>query len=355
MVRDLGRVALLAVINDILDFSKIEAGKLDLERVDFDLRDTLGDTVEVARALRAQQKGLELACHVDAATCPTLVGGDPGRLRQVLVNLVGNAIKFTERGRGRRARRGGLGRRPTVACGLHLPSRDTGHRHPARTSRQAIFEAFTQADGSTTRQVRRHRAGPGDLAAAGRADGRADLGRERGRAGAARSTSRRGFGRQRGRCGRPTARRLADWSGLRVLVVDDNATNRADPRRDAGRAGGCSQTAAGDGAAAPATRCGERRGRRRPVPRWSLLDAHDAGDGRVRAGRSDRGTTRRIGRHHAHDAHVDRPPAGDAARAGSWAFAALPDQAVRQSELLRLPCRPCSAQAGVGRGRGSAW
>src|SRR5262245_4105363 len=87
---------LLTVINDILDFSKIEAGKLDLECIDFDLRDTLDDTVATLAA-RAHKKGLELADHV-AADVPCALAGDPHRLRQVIVNLIGNAIKFTERG-----------------------------------------------------------------------------------------------------------------------------------------------------------------------------------------------------------------------------------------------------------------
>src|SRR5262249_20916262 len=87
--------SLLALINDILDFSKIEAGKLALDPVDFNLRDTLGDALSTL-GLRASQKGLELACHV-APDVPDALRGDPGRLRQVLVNLVGNALKFTER------------------------------------------------------------------------------------------------------------------------------------------------------------------------------------------------------------------------------------------------------------------
>src|SRR5262249_42152000 len=87
---------LLTVINDILDFSKIEAGKLQLEPMPFALRDSLDDAVRTL-GLRAQQKGLELVCHV-AADVPDNLVGDQGRLRQVIVNLVGNAIKFTERG-----------------------------------------------------------------------------------------------------------------------------------------------------------------------------------------------------------------------------------------------------------------
>ena len=88
--------SLLGLINDILDFSKIEAGKLDLERVDFDLRDALDETMRPL-ALRAHQKGLELAYHVGPEV-PAAVSGDPARLRQIIVNLVGNAVKFTEAG-----------------------------------------------------------------------------------------------------------------------------------------------------------------------------------------------------------------------------------------------------------------
>ncbi|HEX2711920.1 MAG TPA: PAS domain S-box protein, partial [Candidatus Acidoferrales bacterium] len=88
--------SLLQVINDILDFSKIEAGRLDLESIEFRLRDALGETLKTL-AVRAHKKGLELSCQVSAEV-PECVVGDPGRLRQVVVNLVGNAIKFTERG-----------------------------------------------------------------------------------------------------------------------------------------------------------------------------------------------------------------------------------------------------------------
>src|SRR5215472_10800954 len=87
---------LLAVINDILDFSKIEAGKLDLDPIDFDLRDSLRDTLKTL-ALRVHKKGLELVCDIRPEV-PDLLVGDPGRLRQVVVNLVGNAVKFTGQG-----------------------------------------------------------------------------------------------------------------------------------------------------------------------------------------------------------------------------------------------------------------
>src|SRR5262249_46948884 len=87
---------LLGIINDLLDFSKIEAGKLELDPADFSLRATVGDTLR-ALAVRAHTKGLELVCHVQPDVPDALVG-DAGRLRQVLLNLVGNGIKFTERG-----------------------------------------------------------------------------------------------------------------------------------------------------------------------------------------------------------------------------------------------------------------
>src|SRR5262249_7871224 len=87
---------LLTVINEILDFSKIEAGRVEFEKIDFDLRETLEDTV-AGLANRAHRKGLELADHI-AADVPSAVAGDPHRLRQVVVNLIGNAIKFTDQG-----------------------------------------------------------------------------------------------------------------------------------------------------------------------------------------------------------------------------------------------------------------
>src|SRR5262249_28433927 len=88
--------ALLAIVNDILDFSKIEARRLQFEHVPFSVRDTLEDAIR-AVALRAEEKGLELACYLEPGV-PAVALGDPGRLRQIVVNLVGNAVKFTESG-----------------------------------------------------------------------------------------------------------------------------------------------------------------------------------------------------------------------------------------------------------------
>jgi len=138
---------LLTVLNDILDFSKIEAGKLDIAPVGFALRDSVADSLHTLVA-RADAKGLDLLCRV-APEVPDAVVGDPGRLRQILINLVGNAIKFTERGE--------VGVEVTLDAGaapgvmLHVRVADTGIGIPAEKHR-AVFEAFEQADVSTTRK-----------------------------------------------------------------------------------------------------------------------------------------------------------------------------------------------------------
>ncbi len=225
--------ALLALLDDILDFSKIEAGKIELERVPFSLREVLGDAVKTL-GLRADRKGLELALHV-AQDVPEAVVGDPGRLRQVIVNLVGNAIKFTERGEvvvdvSSKARdasqpssggcdEAGAAGRPAVA--LRFAVRDTGVGIPP-DKQGLIFEAFEQADTSTTRRY----GGTGlGLAISARLvslmGGRIDVESEVGRG------SVFGFDASFGAAAVPPA-----WlppstlAGLRVLVVDDNATNR---------------------------------------------------------------------------------------------------------------------------------
>ena len=137
---------LLALINDILDFSKIEAGKLTLDPVDFNIRDTLEDTL-LTVALRAHQKGLELACHLPPEIPQGLVG-DPGRLRQVILNLVGNAIKFTSRGEV--VLDVALKSQNDAGVMLQFTVADTGIGIP-KDKQGLIFEAFTQADSSTTR------------------------------------------------------------------------------------------------------------------------------------------------------------------------------------------------------------
>ncbi|HTQ41054.1 MAG TPA: ATP-binding protein, partial [Pirellulales bacterium] len=138
--------SLLTVINDILDFSKIEAGKLSMEQISFDLPELLGNTCKTL-GLRAHQKGLELACRVPADV-PEFIVGDPGRLRQVIVNLVGNAVKFTKQGEV--VVQVELRSRNDRSVNLHFTVTDTGIGiSPEKQS--IIFHAFEQADTSTTR------------------------------------------------------------------------------------------------------------------------------------------------------------------------------------------------------------
>ena len=139
--------SLLTVINDILDFSKIEAGKLDLDPIPFDLRESLDDTMRTL-AKRAHDKGLELACRI-APEVPDCLVGDPVRLRQVIVNLVGNAIKFTERGEVVVSVE--VQRLADREVTLQIAVSDTGIGISPE-KRRAIFEPFEQADGSTTRR-----------------------------------------------------------------------------------------------------------------------------------------------------------------------------------------------------------
>jgi PAS domain S-box-containing protein len=228
--------SLLDLLNDILDFSKIEARKLHLDSVPFSLRDSVGDTMKTL-ALRAQQKGLELAYHIPPEVPDALIG-DPGRLRQIIVNLVGNAIKFTERGevvvgvsvegQASHEPQGNAstdhGPRTTDEVELHFTVRDTGIGIPAE-KQQLIFEAFTQADASTTRQY----GGTGlGLTISSRLvemmGGQIRLESEVGRGSTFHFTVRLEQGREP--VPDPVARRLADLNGMRVLVVDDNATNR---------------------------------------------------------------------------------------------------------------------------------
>jgi signal transduction histidine kinase/CheY-like chemotaxis protein/streptogramin lyase len=138
---------LLALLNDILDFSKIEAGKLDIAAVDFLVRDCIADSLHTL-ASRADEKGLDLLCRV-APEVPEELLGDPGRLRQIVINLVGNAIKFTARGEVSVE----IALEPGAQEGLMLHFRvaDTGIGIPPE-KQKAVFEAFEQADASTTRR-----------------------------------------------------------------------------------------------------------------------------------------------------------------------------------------------------------
>jgi signal transduction histidine kinase len=210
---------LLAVINDILDFSKIEAGKLELETIAFSLRDHLDETLATL-GLRADAKNLELAQEV-ASDVPDGLVGDPGRLRQVIVNLVGNAIKFTEHGeivvhvdRDSQA---------DEHVTLHFAVTDTGIGVPD-DKRESLFKAFSQVDASTTRK----HGGTGlGLAISKqlveRMGGRIWVESELGIGSTFHFTARFGLSAE------PVQRRLPTevtrLRGLPVLAVDDNATN----------------------------------------------------------------------------------------------------------------------------------
>jgi PAS domain S-box-containing protein len=211
--------SLMNLLNDILDLSKIEARKLRLENVEFSLRDTLDDTVKLL-ALRAGEKGLELACHVPART-PDRVVGDPMRLRQIVVNLAGNAIKFTEKGEV--VVRADLESIRDGHAVLRFEVSDTGIGIPEE-KRALIFEAFAQADSSTTRRY----GGTGlGLAICSELvklmDGQISIESEVGKGSTFRFTVR--FGLAKGKTTR-AAESISDLEGLRVLAVDDNATNR---------------------------------------------------------------------------------------------------------------------------------
>jgi two-component system sensor histidine kinase/response regulator len=211
---------LLSIISDILDFSKIEAGRLELETVGLNLQETVEETAELL-AERAQRKGLELACQLPHRL-PTTLWGDPGRLRQILTNLIDNAIKFTEQGEVvvevttlEQGRDGVL---------LRFEVRDTGIGI-APEARERVFQSFTQADGSTTR----HYGGTGlGLAIAKQLaeimGGEMGVDSEIGKGSTFWFTVR--FSQRDPTTTFITSSPRFDLSGLRVLIVDDNATSR---------------------------------------------------------------------------------------------------------------------------------
>jgi two-component system sensor histidine kinase/response regulator len=210
--------SLLSLINDILDFSKIEAGKLELDHAPFQLRDLLGDAMKTL-AVRARGKDLELACHI-APEVPDCLIGDPHRLRQVVTNLVGNALKFTERGE--------VVLKVTAdevtddQVRLHVAVRDTGIGIP-QDKLHLLFAAFSQVDASTTRRY----GGTGlGLAITARLvplmNGETWVESDPGQGSTFHFTAT--FDRDRSPPPPPAA--LESLRNLRVLIVDDNATNR---------------------------------------------------------------------------------------------------------------------------------
>ncbi len=211
---------LLAVINDILDFSKIEAGKLDLECVDFDLHDHVGDTM-AALALRADHKGIELACHV-APGVPSTLAGDPGRLRQILINLIGNAIKFTDHGEV--VVDMVLESQSNDDVCLHFTVADTGIGI-APEKQSLLFRAFSQVDASSTRRYGGTGLGLAISARLVQMMGGSIWVESEPRAGSKFHFTAR-FTRATSSPERMLGIEQDTLHGLPILVVDDNATNR---------------------------------------------------------------------------------------------------------------------------------
>jgi signal transduction histidine kinase/DNA-binding response OmpR family regulator len=214
-----GGDTLLSLINDILDLSKVEGGHLELERSEFDLRELAERTTELL-AIRAHEKGLELVCQI-SPDVPSRLVGDASRLRQILVNLIGNAIKFTERGEV--VMRVANDPRSDGPRGVLVSVSDTGIGIPAE-KRELIFQSFAQGDASTTRRY----GGTGlgltiSKRLVGLMGGRIWVESTVGQGSTFHFTARFGIPEQPGPL--PAGRR-PDLHGLRTLVIDDNATNR---------------------------------------------------------------------------------------------------------------------------------
>ena len=327
--------SLLGIINDLLDFSKIEAGKLELDPADFSLRAAVGDTLR-ALAVRAHKKGLELVYQVQPDVPDALVG-DAGRLRQVLLNLVGNAIKFTDEGEVvvRVEIDQGDGPPPPPRAGevgLRFTVRDTGIGIPP-DQQERIFRAFEQEDTSTTRKY----GGTGlGLTIAARLvalmGGTITVDSEPGRGSTFAFTAR--FGRQPHPPEPVPAQPPVLLHDLPVLVVDDNATNRH-ILEEWLRGWQMEPTAVGDGMAAMDALWHARR--QRPAVRAGAAGRPHARHRRPGAGRHDPGKSRaRRHTHHPADLRgaarrpgpisraADRRPAAQAGPAGRAARDDLP-------------------------------
>ncbi len=211
--------ALLAIINDILDFSKIEAKKLELETIDFDLRMLIEDVAQLL-ATRAHEKGLELAILIPEGV-PTALRGDPSRLRQVVTNLMGNAIKFTERGEV--VVRIDALQQDEQMVRLNFSVSDTGIGLTAE-QRGRLFKPFSQADGSTTRKF----GGTGLGLAISKElvemmAGQIDCASEPGQGSRFWFEVNLGISREANNF---KVQPRSELKGLRMLIIDDNATNR---------------------------------------------------------------------------------------------------------------------------------
>ena len=265
IVRSSGE-SLLGIINDILDFSKIEAGKLDLDPVDFDLQDLFAQTMKIF-SLNAGQKGLELIFRLGEV--PDMAVGDPTRLRQVLTNLLGNALKFTAS--GEIVVSAEVSSQDANALVVHFSVRDTGIGI-SREKQQKIFEPFCQADTSSTRQY----GGTGlgltvSLRLVGMMGGRMWVESEPGRGSCFHFTARLGISAKPPGAA-PAERSLQD---VPVLVVDDNPASLLVLQETLARWGMRVRAEAGARAALTAARAAADAGAPLPI---ILSDAHMPGE-----------------------------------------------------------------------------
>ncbi len=288
--------SLLSIINDILDFSKIEAGKLDMESIPFEMRESLGEAMQ-ALSFRAHQKGLELIYEVQPDVPEALVG-DPGRIPQIIVNLVGNSVKFTERGEIFVSLEKEIESADSVR--LHFAVKDTGIGIPA-DKQSKIFEAFSQADGSMARKY----GGTGlgltiCTRLVGMMDGRIWVESEMGKGSTFHFLI--SLAVQQSPAFRPSPLKPAQLQNLHALIVDDNFTNRRVLHGMLSR-WGMKPTAVGWRPRRTAGNRGRKK-RRASISAYSSRRPN-ARYGWFRACRTD-SQGPRIGECHNHDAHLSR-------------------------------------------------
>src|SRR5215813_1619009 len=318
--------ALLELVNDILDFSKIEAGRWELESINFSLRDILEMALKTL-AIRAHRKGLELAYHIPAAVPDGLIG-DPGRLRQIVVNLIGNAIKFTEQGE--------VVIRVTVEwylqheVSLHFTVTDTGIGIPP-DKQQLIFTPFTQADNSMTRRF--GGTGLGLAISSGLVammEGRIWVESTVGQGSTFHFTAHFGV------CPEARAHPSYAWDSLHnlpVLVVDDNATNRRILEEQLTSWGMQPTMVDGGPAALAALHQAVQRGEPFPLV---LLDAHmPSMDGFCVAAQIKQSP---VLTHATIMMLTSGGPASDAARCRELGIMSYLTKPIKQSELLNAIC-----------------
>jgi signal transduction histidine kinase/DNA-binding response OmpR family regulator len=315
--------SLLTVINDILDFSKIEAGRLSMETIDFDLRALL-DGLSALMAPRAHDKGLEFTCAI-APEIPNQLRGDPGRLRQILTNLVGNAIKFTEKGEV--AIQVDLVSTQDETVTLRFNSRDTGIGIP-EAKRNILFQKFSQVDASITRRY-----GGTGLGLAISKSLVAMMGGEIGAESIVGKGSLFWFTASFQMQDNPRQQMPphTDLTDLRILVIDDNATNRKILETQLGAWGARVHSA--DSASQALTLLGQAQAAGQPF-RLAIVDLQMPDMDGAELGRHIRAESRYADLQLVMMTSIGER--GDAKRFASLGFAAYLTKPVRQSELSDL-------------------